>query len=149
MAAVTYWCQGKKECQFSPSWLKNGAKNSGDIFYFYNQGSQVKDFLSAVQNCGKFGSLARLNSNEIAEKVLKLLENSNLTTSGFWIDAFSKKNSQDNSQNCLVLFPSPEERSLKLKWENCFDTSGKFGALCQGTIHKLRGHNIDSKWTEH
>ena len=55
-------------------------------------GSPVKDFLAAVQSCGKFdASLAQLKSQKSASKALKIIAALNSTSmsdiDGFWIDA--------------------------------------------------------------
>jgi hypothetical protein len=128
LAAVTYWCQGKTRCEFSPELLLEtgyGKTNSGNsIFYIHNFGQPVKDYLEAAQGCSSdnLGTLAMIRTHKEAEKVLELIQSGSnssrigLGLDGYWIDAFTKKHFDDldiigasghMQDSCLVLVSNP------------------------------------------
>ena len=58
---MTYWCQGKENCTFQSTWLlEDEASNDPgpkSLFYVYNQGKPVKNYLEALQICQRYFDL--------------------------------------------------------------------------------------------
>ena len=156
LAAITYWCQGKPSCEFYPEWLRSkavvdGSGENSRLFYLQEDGV-INNYLDAAQACAKFGSLANLESEKNAHKALLMISKLNASTNydGLWIDAFTKKNfeslkiagaSGHMQDSCLVLIPNADKPlDLQLKWESCFDSQGKYGALCQAEVGPKLNH---------
>ena len=154
LSAITYWCQGKENCKFKPKWLiSSTTQQQPSLFYLQNQGKLVKNYLQAVELCQEFGTLAKFEHLEDAKKALKLISKTNKTQNGFWIDAYTKDHFSDlgiygvtghMQDSCLVLIPdSKNPESLNIKWESCYDSKTKYGALCQAKLEnsKIFGDN--------
>ena len=60
---MTYWCQGKENCTFQSTWLLEDEASDDpgpkSLFYVYNQGKPVKNYLEALQVCQRYFDLLR------------------------------------------------------------------------------------------
>ena len=61
---MTYWCQGKEKCTFQATWLLEDEATDDPgpkpLFYVYNQGKPVQNYLEAFQVCQRYFDLKHL-----------------------------------------------------------------------------------------